>query len=258
MGQTGSAARSAEDGPDLLSDIVQSLWIGDRLGALQQLGVRSFLAHGHAYHLYAYDDVADVPAGTTICDASAILAKASIFSYRRGFGQGSHSAFSNQFRYQLLFDRGGWWVDTDVVCLRPFDFVDDVVFAQERWEDGKINVASCVLKSPPSAEFLRYCLDVCESKTKDHIEWGEIGPVLLDDAVRRFRLEKHLVSVEAFNPVHYFSASDLVAPDFMEARIESSFAVHLWSQMWSALGMNSNITPPPNSLYGILRARYSG
>lgn len=64
----------------------------------------------------------------------------------RGIRQGSYSAFSNQFRYTLLYDKGGWWVDTDVVCLRRFDFDDDFVFATERTPDHATTAASCVIK----------------------------------------------------------------------------------------------------------------
>ena len=44
---------------------------------------------------------------------------------------GSLAAFSNLFRYKLLLERGGWWVDTDVICLRPFRVRDELVIASE-------------------------------------------------------------------------------------------------------------------------------
>src|SRR5262249_54280435 len=41
-----------------------------------------------------------------------------VFVYQaEGFGKGSPSAFSNYFRYKLLAEKGGWWIDTDVVRL---------------------------------------------------------------------------------------------------------------------------------------------
>src|SRR5262245_44909746 len=97
--------------------LVQSMWIGPTLPALQQLCIRSFLAHGHTYHLYTFEDVAGIPDGTVVCDASTILPEQSIFRYQEGFGKGSYSAFSNLFRYKLILERGGWWVDTDIACL---------------------------------------------------------------------------------------------------------------------------------------------
>src|SRR4030095_6670627 len=159
----------------MLLPAVQSLWVGTHLPSLHFLGIRSFLEHGHEFHLYAYDTIDGVPEGTTLCDASSILPRDSIFCYQNGFGKGSYSAFSNLFRYALLFAKGGWWVDTDVVCLKPFEFANEVVFATERKEHSEATAASCVIKSPAGAEYLRYCLDVCAAKDKDKIVWGEIG-----------------------------------------------------------------------------------
>src|SRR5258705_11250485 len=113
---------------------IQMLWIGSRLSALEQLSIRSFLANGHAVHLYAYGEVAGVPAGTTTRDAREILPEAEVFTYSTGFGKGSPSAFSNYFRYKLLHERGGMWCDIDIVCLQPFAFAANALYciASER------------------------------------------------------------------------------------------------------------------------------
>ncbi len=44
--------------------IVQGLWIGNKLSLLEQLSLKSFMANGHEYHLYIYDDVENIPEGT--------------------------------------------------------------------------------------------------------------------------------------------------------------------------------------------------
>ena len=54
-------------------DVVQGLWIGDRLGAMQQCPIRSFLAAGHEYHLYTYGAVSGVPDGAVVLDAEALI-----------------------------------------------------------------------------------------------------------------------------------------------------------------------------------------
>ena len=88
----------------------------------------SFIKNGHEYHLYTYNDVVNVPDNVIIKDGNEILSKEKIFSYQSGEGRGSFSAFSNFFRYKLLSERGGWWADTDMICLRPFDFEEEYVF----------------------------------------------------------------------------------------------------------------------------------
>jgi hypothetical protein len=236
--------------------IVQSLWIGGALAEMQILSIRSFLAHGHDYHLYAYDAVDDVPPGTTVRDACEILPCDSVFCYQSGFGKGSYSAFSNLFRYKLILERGGWWVDTDVVCLRRFDFDHDFVFATERDFDRTVTCASSVFKSPPGAAFLEYCVDVASGKDKTTLQWGEIGPTLFSDAINRFDLGVHRVPVEAFSPIDYFEYQTLIAPRFCASRMAQSYAVHLWNQMWKDRNREPGAEACADSLYGRLKRQY--
>src|ERR1041385_3961243 len=107
-----------------MSEPIQSLWIGPRLSAMERACLASFLRHGHEVHLYTYNDVDGVPPGVIVRDGSEILPPERIFSYRE---HDTVSGFSNFFRYKLLSERGGWWVDTDVICLEPFTFDGDYV-----------------------------------------------------------------------------------------------------------------------------------
>ena len=36
----------------MTSDVIQSLWIGDRLSVMERLCIQSFLDQGHQFHLY--------------------------------------------------------------------------------------------------------------------------------------------------------------------------------------------------------------
>jgi len=118
-----------------MAEIINSLWVGKSLSLMEQLSITSFLRNGHEYDLYCYNEIADVPAGATLRDAAEILPSSEIFYYRHGAGKGSVAGFSNLFRFKLLFEKRGWWVDTDVVCLRPFDFDEPIVLASERTGD---------------------------------------------------------------------------------------------------------------------------
>ena len=241
-----------------MSQIVQSLWIGTSLPPIQRLSIRSFLEHGHEYHLYAFEEIVGVPEGTIVRDASTILSRESIFCYQDGFGRGSYSAFSNLFRYKLIYEQGGWWVDTDVVCLRRFDFDDEFIFAMEREVDNTTMAASCVLKSPARSEYLGYCLQVCDAKDKARVTWGEIGPYLLNGAIKRFNLTSHLVPVHVFNPINHFEFTDILKPGFDVSRLADSYAVHLWNQRWKSQNIDPDDDGHPESLYALLRKRYLG
>ena len=86
-------------------DILQSLWVGKRLSVMEQLSIRSFLDQGYASTSTRTRTVENVPQGTTVHRGEEILPADEIFCYRRGYGKGSYSAFSNCFRYKLLLER---------------------------------------------------------------------------------------------------------------------------------------------------------
>lgn len=241
-----------------MPESVQSLWIGQELGLLERLAIRSFLAQGIPYELYCYDKPYGVPEGTHLRNAAEIIPPEQIFTYRSGFGRGSYSAFSNVFRYRLLHDRGGWWVDTDVVCLRPFVFAEDYVFATELSDQGRVRAASCVIRSPAGAEYLKYCIDVCEGVDRDRLVWGQIGPQLIEDAQWRFGLTSYCTPVHFFNPVNYIDFGDLFADQFDFGRLDESYGVHLWRQMWISHGIGADPRLPADSLVGTLSRRFLG
>ena len=35
------------------------------------------------------------------------------------YKNGSVSAFSNLFRFTLLYKKGGYWIDADLLCVKP-------------------------------------------------------------------------------------------------------------------------------------------
>ena len=236
-------------------NLVQSLWIGPRLDEIQQLSIRSFLANGHDYHLFAYDHIDGVPDGVRLRDGASVLPRESIFCYAGGFGKGSFSAFSNLFRYELLCRDGGWWVDTDLVCLTPFAFTNQFVFATERDSDGTVYCATSAIACPPDADIMRYCADVAARSDRATLQWAQIGPLLLTQAVDQFGLRAYCVDADVFNPIDHFAFASLVQPCFDMNRLADSSAVHLWNQMWHHHQLNPT-TAPPDSLYGVLRGRY--
>lgn len=89
--------------------LIQSLWIGNSLSKLEQLCIRSFLANGHPFHLYTVRELDGVPSGTTLCDAWVVLPE--ITRIRSSF---EIAFYSDLFRWNLLEQIGGYWVDMDV------------------------------------------------------------------------------------------------------------------------------------------------
>lgn len=233
---------------------IQSLWIGSRLSNLERLTIRSFQRQGHPFHLYVYDPVDGVPAGTRIVDAGEILPASRIFQYRSAK---SYAGFANLFRYKLLHERGGWWADLDVVCLRPFDFAADYVFSSE--EDGPVRtVTSGVFKAPPRAPVLAAAWQTADAKDPDLLRWGETGPRLLDELVTKFGLGHYVEPPGTFMPIPWQQWRRILEPDDGQLLPPAARAVHLWNEMWRREGLDKDRSYPADSLFERLKQRYLG
>ena len=108
--------------------LIQGLWIGDELPDVAQVSIRSFIEQGHPYHLYSYKPFPNLPPGCIRKDANEVLPEKCIYARAHG---GSIASFSDWFRYELLNKKGGYYVDLDVVCLKPFDIDEYFVSAYE-------------------------------------------------------------------------------------------------------------------------------
>lgn len=239
----GAAARSraAES-----QHVFQAFWAGGPLTPYEALCLKSFVTHGHGVDLYSFDPNLNVPDGVRVCDASAVSSPDSFFVYEDGFGKGSPSAFANLFRYKLLAQKGGWWIDTDVVCLT--DDVPDLgeFFASEDAE--LINVA--VMRFPPAHPLVLRCLEQARALGSS-VRWGDTGPRLFTRLARERGLSGSALPSSTCYPVHYSDAADLLRPAKFEAvrdKIQSSLFVHLWNQMLVQKGVRKTLLPPRGSL----------
>jgi hypothetical protein len=220
---------------------------------MERLSIASFLANGHSYHLYVYDDVKHVPAGAILEDAEAIVPASMIFKYKAA---DSYAGFSNYFRYKLLLDRGGWWVDTDVVCLRPFDFEGEYVFVSEVTGSGMEVITSAVIKAPADSQLMRFAWEVCLSKDPQKIQWGETGLRLMQQAVARFQLGRFRKPYTNFCPITHPQWRSVLEADAGPVLTCGAYAVHLWNELWRRAGQDKNGLYPASSLYERLKRRY--
>lgn len=235
---------------------VQNLWIGSSLKESHDLSIRSFLAWGHPYHLYVYEDVAGVPRGVELFDAREILPREKVFAYRVGPGKGSFSAVSNLFRYLLLYKNGGWWVDSDLICLRPLDLAHPYVFATETLglEQDK-TLASCAIRVPPRSEVMRYCVDQASKMNPDTLEWGQAGPRLLHEAVMSLGLGHYQTPSWYFNPLPWTEFHRITGPGSSAMLPRQGYAVHLYNEMFRRHQLRLDCCHP-TSLYQTLLERY--
>jgi hypothetical protein len=247
-----SEHHAARIGEREMNKVIQGLWIGTELSTMELLSIASFLLNGHEYHLYVYDDVKNVPRGTSVKDAREILPSAKIFLYTE---QRSYAGFSNFFRYKLLLERGGWWADTDLICLRPFDFPEQYIFSSEM-DRGQEVITSGVIKTPQGSALMAYAWEVCQSKNPAELKWGETGPRLMGEAVKKFSLEQYKEPHEIFCPLGYQEWKKVLDPGWELPANENVYAIHLWNEKWRAAGQDKNAQYPGDCLYEKLKRRY--
>jgi hypothetical protein len=234
---------------------IQGLWIGSRLSTMQQLCIRSFLDHGHPFHLYVYGDVAGIPEGTTRCDGRDILPESEICCYAEGFGKGSPSLFSNLFRYKLLLDKGGWWSDLDMVCLRPLRFEQPYVFGEQNRRNGTTTANVAIIKAPAQSPLIRDCWETANGADRQALLWGQIGPHLMNAAVTRAGLREFILPPEAFYAIDFWRFDDFFTDITPPA---SSYGLHLWGAMWKQHGRDPDATYAEDSLYERLKSLHLG
>jgi hypothetical protein len=260
--------------------VIQGLWYGSNvLGQMERLSIASFLHHGHPYHLYSYDEIKNLPEGAVQMDAKSIHPTFEMIRNRDGKVLGA--AFSDVFRYKLLHDCGHFWADLDVVCIRPFEFAEDVVLAAERHRPNvklkyridpheNIGINCNVMKFPKGSAEMAYCYEEALHFDRSKLVFGEIGPELTTRCALKFGLQRFIKPPVTFNPVNYFDFRDLVNPRRKPSFTSATYAIHLWSGAWGNRSWRQKLlnlllrTPaqlkndrfPATTLYGELLEQY--
>jgi hypothetical protein len=192
-----------------------TLWIGERLGAIERACLRSMLRHGHEVRLHCYGRPAGVPDGVEIADAADILPESAIIRQN-----GSPAPFANRFRYELLRRGLGTWLDCDVYLLKPLDMERPYLMGVEN-DKGTIN--NGVLRMPADSPLLPPLLALFEERSVPRwigrrariaaawrllttgrsglarMPWGASGPLALTALARRHGLAGEAQPQEVFH-----------------------------------------------------------
>ncbi|ERP31511.1 glycosyltransferase [Chitinivibrio alkaliphilus] len=231
-----------------MTTAIQSLWIGRKLSLIEQLCIKSYLALGYEFKLYIYDTVQNIPENTTICDAKTILPEDAIFTSRTG----SVALFADWFRWKLLYEQGGIWVDMDLIGLKRFKKTPDIQFGCEEFGVPSIGY----LKFPKKHALPRFMVNACEhpnrflpydsprtrvkkairyilGNNRANVGWGESGgPIGFGKALRYFDLMDRGEPYTAHYPVPAASWRHIFDDTFAHypGMIGDAYAVHLWNE----------------------------
>jgi len=234
---------------------IGSLWVGNKLSNLELLSINSFIMNGHPYHLYVYEEIENLPSGVIIEDANRIIKEKDIFRAPGSNGRpGSLGAFSDYFRFKMMQLDGGYWVDTDIVCIRPFDFQSEYIFAAENTHRGEQEATSGVQRFAKNSDALKFCVDYCESfEDKSNINWGDIGPSLVRTTIKNYKLEEYVKDYKVFMPINWWEIAKLVNINEDFQIQPDIYAIHFWNDIWSSYNIDKNAKYHPESVYEQLK-----
>jgi hypothetical protein len=113
---------------------IHTFWSG-KLGGLERLSLASLKRHHSDVFLHCYEDPGLVPAGIVVEDARKIVPER---LFRLAEQQRKFAMFTDLFRYDVLAMRGGFWVDLDVICIRPFpEYGEQMAFTGSQAKPGE-------------------------------------------------------------------------------------------------------------------------
>lgn len=240
---------------------INFLWIGNKLGKLEQLTLKSFLDNGHIPNLWLYDmSCNNVPEGTLRLNANDILPSSRIFSYT-GKGdcrEGSFGGFSDLFRYYLLKKIGGWYCDMDVTCLKSFEKIDTAPYVIR--PHNKVEIVGNIIKTPINAPFLDDCIQQTEALVNNENErW--VKPVeILRDCVKKHSLEKYLAPEKWFGKDNIEDIRKILSIGvFLDKKILPEYAIHWCNEAIStgkwdhSIKRNFNNPIPTTLFYNLLK-----
>lgn len=265
-----------------LGQTAHFLWIGPALSKMERLCLRSFVHHGYDVRLHTYGDVAGVPEGVAIEPASAIIPVEQIFTYQNeGFGKGSYAGFSDLFRYELIYQRGGWWFDLDFVSIRSKPAPQDLLICTSHEGQWGECANACAIFAPPKHPFLdRLRHEARAQIDAGPINFGDIGPHLVQNVARQMKLSAHLAPWWEFSPYPWRQMKRVALPtlaavakdqirlvrflfwqlrrsDFKAGYIrQGTRAIHLHNEIWRSSGMDKNAQYHPLCLYERLKRHH--
>jgi hypothetical protein len=236
---------------------LRTFWHGETIGPYQLMCLKSFAASGHRVEVFSYNRDLNVPDWISVEDAGKVLPRNLVL--RQLGEEGAFAIHANLFRYALLQQMGGWWIDPDVLSLKPDLPLGDVFFAGL---DVFGRVPTGALKFPAGHGLLTEALAETENLSGSLEDWEASGSALLTSLVERHKLNGKILSRMSLGPVSWFDVPDLFDPNRAEIlnRLCKDFHfLHLHDDVWRRAGIPHDLAPPDGSfLDGQIRKYAAG
>lgn len=227
-------------------------WSGE-LTFYELSNLLSFKKSGFEVLVWSYENL-NLPHGILQKDASEIISENYLTLFNQNYQKQNLSSFSNLFRYELLKKHGGWWFDSDCICLRP---VEDFVKLIENkpfvlaYENPELIGSSAMYIN--DEEIIDSLIDEIYKRINNNnfrFFWGEIGPNLITDVFVEKNIFDMVLKSKTFFPVPpssirlFFSAKHF---SLLQEEITESYICHTWNEMFRRYNISKSILPPKDS-----------
>jgi hypothetical protein len=243
-------------------------WAYGNFSNLEKISAKSFLKNGFQLNIWTYGDISNAPSGATIKNAREILPEALFFQIPNG----SCAPFSDFFRYAVLNKVGGLWVDTDVIALKPLELMAEPFLVTERGKVGSVkkllkeilrrrvalrvnnNVIFNPVPSPGNIIDLAYLYS--ERFPKEKVQWGELGPALLDAIEKIYSNHGFSIKAPEFaNSIDFWMCPTALLEPGVKLHPDAAF-LHLYNQTWNDAKIDKNAPFPKRSLMSFFAEVY--
>ncbi len=233
--------------------VLSTMWVEGPLSYMEQVCLKSALACGHHVVLYTYFDVTGVPEGVEVRDGREVMSEDYLMKHKK---KNSWALCANIFRYKLMKQGKGLWIDTDIymiepIYLREYKYIfgiqkdslinNAVIYFDQNGPlaDVLINFAAQQYIIPywlPWRKKLRYqmrpLLGLKPLPLSD-LPWGVIGPRALTHFANELNLAHYAMPQDVFYPLPPKQAKLLFDP---EADVDSfitdrTITIHFWNEM---------------------------
>ena len=227
------------------SHIFSTFWSG-KISLREYVCINSFLDKSHKYYIYSYEKIEGLPKGAELKDAADIVPKEEYLLYKERLPN-RWDLFSDKFRYLLLYKKGGWWVDTDIICLKKeIDVKSKDTFMC--FYDNK-NINNACLKFPKGDAVMQYCIkyikdwEVANNFEYKKLDWGMFAPPLITKAVKSLNRLDEVYLYEYAYPIEMKNSLDIFKKNknkFILDKLKKSYFSHLWNEILSREGIPKN------------------
>lgn len=217
--------------------------------------IKSFVKHEFEVCVWSFEKL-NLPPGVIACDASEILPKSELHSFKVISDDGQHSqkegginsGFSDLFRYTLLLKHGGWWADADIVCLKNQQEFAEVAKGKQIVAGlENTDTLNGAILSFPSKEINQLALNKCMTMCQEsrNFVWGAVGPLFITDFVKENNLHKDISQQHVFYPIHFSELNLYFDPDCRsqaQLQCQNSLTTHLFN--WLLMRQIDKNKPP--------------